>query len=278
MGTPGAIVFIICGRRRAWTQTRGGNPESLGVDAVRFILSLSEADREHMVEMLDQIKWVTPDEMPSAEEVDYYQAQDYHIPAHIMRSFIEDGDAQALLEERRRASMRRPYGWDSVLVGAEGAACLPPILEGTLRHLVDWSDHYEDYEEGAVEEESDWGDCADCEYSYRIDFQYRTFELRSVRLSGRWTFDQLKDGAGFWMALIQDRIQCEKAREEYKQLSEEERDAIFAQSSATSDRVEAKLVGLTISEKSENLRKVLSHKGDRQDHYKLLDAPKSASS
>ncbi|OCF58541.1 hypothetical protein L486_04574 [Kwoniella mangroviensis CBS 10435] len=186
MGTGGLLGFIIAGKRTACYNHYDSYPDTLGVRIVMFILGLTPEQRQSMIERLKEIIWIDEelDSPPSEELFQYYTSKDFHLDSYEKEEKLK---CPAEFEHRRRT----PHTWSELLRGMQGATCLPEILSGELKHLID-----------RTRFESNW---LCCEYAYWIDFENQTFEM-TVGQEGKWTFDQLSEKGRYWRRLVDDEL------------------------------------------------------------------------
>jgi hypothetical protein len=57
MGTRGLLVLIAKGKRRVIYSPWDSMPSGMGIDLVKFILSLADGDLEILIEKLEKMKW-----------------------------------------------------------------------------------------------------------------------------------------------------------------------------------------------------------------------------
>ncbi|WWD08401.1 hypothetical protein V865_006513 [Kwoniella europaea PYCC6329] len=199
MGTRGLLGFIVAGKRKACYNHYDFYPDRLGVRIVMFILALTPEQRRSMIERLKEIMWIDEefDSPPSEELIQYYTSKDFHLDSYEKEDKLK---SPAEFEQRRRT----PHSWSELLRGMQGDPCLPQILNGELKHLIDQTGF-----------ESNW---LCCEYAYWIDFENQTFEM-TVGQEGKWTFDQLNEKGRYWRRLVDDELWTERLIEQYRESS-----------------------------------------------------------
>ncbi|WWC98656.1 hypothetical protein V866_005549 [Kwoniella sp. B9012] len=198
MGARGLLGFIVAGNRKACYNHYDSYPDRLGVRIVMFILGLNPVQRRSMIERLKEIIWIDEelDSPPSEELIQYYTSKDFHLDSY---EYDKKDKLKSLAEfEQRR---RTPRTWSELLRGMQGDPCLPQILNGELKHLIDLAGF-----------EYNW---LCCEYGYWIDFENQTFEM-TVGQEGKWTFDQLNEKGRYWRRLVDDELWTERLIEEDK--------------------------------------------------------------
>jgi len=115
MSTHGLLGFIILGLRHGAYNHWGSYPEELGRYIVEFILSLTPEDYATMARLVTEITWVDSESKPSPELQERYQK-------------VGIADAGGFLEE-----------WEGLLYKMQGAAALPAIQSGELKHMEESS-------------------------------------------------------------------------------------------------------------------------------------------
>ncbi|WWC92148.1 uncharacterized protein L201_007102 [Kwoniella dendrophila CBS 6074] len=203
MGTRGLLGLIISGKRKGCYNHFDSYPEGLGVDIVRFILGLSPEETETMVQRLTEIIWVTEDDPVPSDLLELYKSRDFHLDKYQKEQREEDPDNMSNI---MRGYGGEPRNWYSLLRGIQGASCLPYILDGTLKHLIDGTDFEED---GLF-----------CEWSYWINFEDEFFVMNDGE-ERKWNFNELDKG--FWGKLVDDKIQAEREMEKRRKEFEPER-------------------------------------------------------
>jgi hypothetical protein len=116
MGTRGLLGFIILGQRYATYNHWDSYPEGLGKDIVNFILGLTPEDYTAMARLVAEITWVDSESAPSPELQERYQKL----------GFADLSVSNRSLEE-----------WYCLLRKTQGAAALPAIQSGDLKHVVE---------------------------------------------------------------------------------------------------------------------------------------------
>jgi hypothetical protein len=116
MGTRGLLGLIIQAQRHAAYNHFDSYPAGLGQEIVNFILSLQPNDYAIMERNLRDIEWVKEDTTPTPEVQKYYSELGF-----------------ADLEVNRK----RLGDWYCLLRKVQGAAALPEILKGNLKHMID---------------------------------------------------------------------------------------------------------------------------------------------
>jgi len=115
MGTAGVLGFIILGQRYATYNHWDSYPEGLGKDIVEFILSLTPEDYTTMAQLVTELTWVDSESTPSPELQERYQKLGF---------------------TDLSVSSRSPKEWYCLLRKTQGAAALPAIQSGDLKHVV----------------------------------------------------------------------------------------------------------------------------------------------
>ena len=115
MGTRGLLGFIILGRRYAAYNHWDSYPEGLGQDIINFILSLTPEDYATMAALVADITWVDSKSAPSPELQERYQKLGF---------------------TDLKVSFQNPEDWYCLLRKTQGAAALPAIRSGELKHMV----------------------------------------------------------------------------------------------------------------------------------------------
>jgi hypothetical protein len=116
MGTRGLLGLIIQAQRHAAYNHWDSYPEGLGKDIVEFILSLEPKDYAIMERNLRDIEWVKEETTPTPELQKYYS---------------ELGFADLEVDTKILDN------WYCLLRKVQGAAALPEILNGKLKHMID---------------------------------------------------------------------------------------------------------------------------------------------
>jgi hypothetical protein len=116
MGTRGLLGLIIQAQRHAAYNHWDSYPEGLGKDIVKFILSLEPKDYAIMEHNFRDIEWVKEETTPTPELQKYYS---------------ELGFADLEVDTRSLDN------WYCLLRKVQGAAALPEILNGKLKHMID---------------------------------------------------------------------------------------------------------------------------------------------
>ena len=116
MGTRGLLGFIILGQRYATYNHWDSYPNGLGKNIVEFILSLTPEDYNTMALLVTQITWVDSESTLSPELQERYQ---------------KSGFADLSV------SSCSPEEWYCLLRKTQGAAVLPAIQSGELKHAIE---------------------------------------------------------------------------------------------------------------------------------------------
>jgi hypothetical protein len=114
MGTRGLLGFIILGRRHSAYNHYDSYPEGLGQDTVDFILSLTPEDYSTMACLVAEITWVDSKSKPSPELQEHYRKLGFS-DTRVSNQCLED--------------------WYCLLRKTQGAAALPAIRSGELKHM-----------------------------------------------------------------------------------------------------------------------------------------------
>ncbi|PVH87673.1 hypothetical protein DL98DRAFT_509877, partial [Cadophora sp. DSE1049] len=114
MGTSGLLGLIIKGKRHAAYNHFDSYPAGLGQDIVAFILGLTDEEIENMAARVAEITWVSRDSPPTKEQQEYYNSLNF---------------------ANLRVSEQRLDDWYCLPHKMQGAAALPQILNGKLKHL-----------------------------------------------------------------------------------------------------------------------------------------------
>ncbi|TVY56120.1 hypothetical protein LSUE1_G008810 [Lachnellula suecica] len=184
MGTRGLLGFIIRGKRHAAYNHWDSYPSGLGSQIVAFLLSLSPPDYALMLARLEEITWVDEKTIPSQELQDQYSALGYS----------NTGVGNQALSD-----------WYCLLHKLQGAAALPAIKEGKVKHLAESIEFLED---GLF-----------CEWTYFIDFEAQTLETwKEAKRYDVRSFTELDSG---YMDGLQERYQREENGEEEEDDEEE---------------------------------------------------------
>ncbi|WVQ63221.1 uncharacterized protein L199_001372 [Kwoniella botswanensis] len=218
MGTRGVLGFIVAAKRKACYNHYDSYPDRLGVRIVMFILALTPEQRWSMIERLKEVSsttsipleqceglistlilwilWIDEefDSPPSEELIQHYTSKDFHLDSYEKEDKLK---YPAEFEHRRRT----PHTWSELLRGMQGAPCLPQIISGELKHLLDRNGF-----------EFNW---LCCEYAYWIDFENQTFEM-TVGQEGKWSFNQLSEKGRYWRRLVDDELWTERLIEQGK--------------------------------------------------------------
>lgn len=170
MGTRGLLGLIIKGKRHGAYNHFDSYPSGLGQDIVAFLLSLTEEDIKNMAARVAEITWVSESSPPTKGQQEYYSSLDF---------------------ANLRVSEGRLDEWYCLLHKMQGAAALPQVLNGKLKHLKEGIDFLED---GLF-----------CEWAYFIDFEERKLETwkgesgDGSKMIGEVTFDGLKSEGKAYM-------------------------------------------------------------------------------
>ncbi|KAF8901878.1 hypothetical protein CPB84DRAFT_1824505 [Gymnopilus junonius] len=170
MGTRGLLGFIIAAQRYGSYNHWDSYPSGLGADIVKFILGLGPENCDEMAKLVAEITWVNEAEKPTVEIQDKYSKA----------GFSNVGIGEQSLSD-----------WYCLLAKTQGAAALPAIQSGELKHMIDSRDFLAN---GLF-----------CEWAYFIDFENRKLETwaRTERLD-EMTFDELvKDGVEGFLARLE---------------------------------------------------------------------------
>ncbi|WVQ63222.1 uncharacterized protein L199_001373 [Kwoniella botswanensis] len=205
MGTRGLIGFTISGRRRGCYVQFDSYPEGMGVGIVKFILGLTPEQRETMIRRLEEIIWVESGSDAPKEIVEKYRSLEFHLSPY---------------EKHIKAT--NPEIFRQSQLGTQGAYCLPYILDGSLKHLIDGTEFVED---GLF-----------CEWAYWIDFEKQVFIMDDGK-ERQWNFDQLD--SGFWGKLVDDNLQQEREFERRRKQKENE-EANSTQQRGSEEKEESK--------------------------------------
>ncbi|KAF8956781.1 hypothetical protein BDZ97DRAFT_1763463 [Flammula alnicola] len=189
MGTCGLLGFIILGQRHAAYNHWDSYPHGLGKNVVEFILSLTPEDYATMARLVAEITWVDPESKPSFELQERYQKL----------GFADTKVSNGSLDE-----------WYCLLRKTQGAAALPAIQRGELKHM----------EEAVLEEDDDW------EWAYFIDFENHMLETwEPENLLNVVTFEELvKDGVERYLARVNGEEEEEEEEDEESEEEESEED------------------------------------------------------
>ena len=117
MGTRGLLGFITLGQRHSAHNYYYSYPKGLGKDIVDFILSLTPEDFSTMARLVAEITWVEWRSKPSPELQERYQ---------------KSGFADL------NVSKQSPEDWYCLLRKTQGAAALPAIRSGELKHMEEY--------------------------------------------------------------------------------------------------------------------------------------------
>ncbi|KIM38707.1 hypothetical protein M413DRAFT_447659 [Hebeloma cylindrosporum] len=167
MGTRGLLGFIIRGQRHAAYNHWDSYPDGLGKAIVEFILSLTPEEYATMARLVAEITWVDLDSKPSPELQAHYQSL----------GFSDTGVSNQTLED-----------WYCLLRKMQGAAALPAIKSGKLKHMCE-----SEFEGG------DWM------WAYYIDFENRmleTWDNEEDPLDKVSFEDLVKDGVEAYLARV----------------------------------------------------------------------------
>ncbi|WWC92128.1 uncharacterized protein L201_007082 [Kwoniella dendrophila CBS 6074] len=192
MGTRGLLGFIISGKRIGTYNHFDSYPEGLGVAIVRFLLGLTPEQRKVMVTNLNSINWVKRAHDVPKEVIEEYMLKDFHLTPN-------EKELRSNNPEKFRFNTSLdsyPSDWYTLLRGVQGANCLPHILDGSLKHLIDNTDFEQD---GLF-----------CEWSYWINFEEQ-YLLMNGGKERKWDFNELDKG--YWAKLIDDDEQEERKRQ-----------------------------------------------------------------
>ena len=116
MGTRGLLGFIILGQRHAAYNHWDSYPDALGKNIVDFILSLKSEDYATMARLVAEVTWVDSKSKPSPELQEHYRKLGFS-DTYCSNQTLED--------------------WYCFLRKMQGAAALPAIQSGQLKHLED---------------------------------------------------------------------------------------------------------------------------------------------
>ncbi|KAH7410807.1 hypothetical protein BKA64DRAFT_661851 [Cadophora sp. MPI-SDFR-AT-0126] len=185
MGTRGLLGFIIKGKRHGAYNHFDSYPSGLGQDIVAFILGLIDEEIKTMAARVAEITWVSRTSPPTKEQQEYYESLDF---------------------SNLRVSEQRLDDWYCLLHKVQGAAALPQILNGKLKHLEESVDFLQD---GLF-----------CEWAYFIDFENEKLEAwkgesRESKPIGEVTFEELKGEGKEYMERI-EKMGCEEDEEDEK--------------------------------------------------------------
>ncbi|KAF2482417.1 hypothetical protein BDY17DRAFT_324704 [Neohortaea acidophila] len=140
MGTRGLLAFIIRGRKKGTYNHSDSYPEGLGKKLVSFIKSLNSAQIQQMIENLEKIEWVKMNDP---------------VPQDLANRYAAAGFTDR--------NLGRFDDWYTTLRWVQDGGCLQAILEGTLSHLID----YTNFE----------NDRTFCEWIYVLDWEKRELEV-----------------------------------------------------------------------------------------------------
>jgi len=116
MGTRGLLGFIILGQRHAAYNHWDSYPDCLGMDIVKFISSLTPEDYATMAHLVAGITWVDSESKPSPELQERYRDLGFS-DTRVSNQSLED--------------------WYCLLRKTQGAAALPAIQSGALKHMAE---------------------------------------------------------------------------------------------------------------------------------------------
>jgi len=119
MGTRGLLGFIIRGQRHSAYTHYDGYPEGLGQEIVEFILNLTPEDYATMARLVADITWVDWHSTVSPELEERYQKLGY--ADLTMPMTVGSNDPR----------------WYYILREVQGAAALPAIQSGELKHMLE---------------------------------------------------------------------------------------------------------------------------------------------
>ncbi|WVW81039.1 hypothetical protein I302_103030 [Kwoniella bestiolae CBS 10118] len=185
MGTRGLIGFVIRGKRRGCYVQFDSYPEGMGVGIVKFILGLTPEQIQSMVKRLEEIIWVESGSDAPPEIVEKYKSLDFHLST--WEKHMRDTQPNYWRITQDHHYEDQPNGYYAICRGIQGAYCLPYILDGSLKHLID-------------------------------NFLMDDGKERS------WKFDQLN--SGFWGKLVDDNLQRDRGierRRKEKEMEEEKK-------------------------------------------------------
>ncbi|WWD08402.1 hypothetical protein V865_006514 [Kwoniella europaea PYCC6329] len=220
MGTRGLIGFIISGRRRGCYVQSDSYPEGMGVGIVKFILGLTPEQRETMIRRLEEIIWVESGSDAPKEIVEKYGSLEFHLSPY--EKHIKATDPEIFRQSQLYQHEEQPNGYYALCRGIQGAYCLPYILDGSLKHIIDSTEFVED---GLF-----------CEWAYWIDFEKQVFIMDDEK-ERKWNFDQLD--SGFWGKLVDDNLQQEREFERRRKQKEIE-EANSTQQQGSEEKEESK--------------------------------------
>lgn len=141
MGTRGLLGLIIGTRRRASYNHYDSDPLVLGQKIVQFLLKLNVDERRLMASRVRDITWVDEKVQAPPEQQTQYSAL----------GFSDEAVAGQTLSD-----------WYCLLRNVQGAAALPAIENGTLKHMIDSTDFAKD--------------SLFCEWAYFVDFEQNVLE------------------------------------------------------------------------------------------------------
>jgi hypothetical protein len=118
MGTRGLLGFIILSQRHGAYNHYDSYPGHLGKNIVKFILSLRPEEYATMARRVAEITWVDSESKPSPELQERYRKL----------GFADTTVSNQTLEE-----------WYCLLRKTQGAAALPAIQSGVLKHMEESS-------------------------------------------------------------------------------------------------------------------------------------------
>lgn len=117
MGTRGLLGFIILGQRHAAYNHWDSYPNALGMDIVAFISSLTPEDYATMAHLVADITWADSKSKPSPELQENYRKLGFS-DTRVSNQSLED--------------------WYCLLRKTQGAAALPAIRSGELKHMEEY--------------------------------------------------------------------------------------------------------------------------------------------
>ncbi|KDR82082.1 hypothetical protein GALMADRAFT_221968 [Galerina marginata CBS 339.88] len=169
MGTSGLLGFIIRGvQRHAAYNHYDSYPSYLRQNTSKFIRGLTPQGHNTMARRLREITWVDRDSTPSLE---------------IQHQYQRAGFADLSVSNKSAAD------WYCLLHKTQGAAALPAIYNGQLKHMAESVDLLDD-----------------CDWAYFVDFENKKLETwcggEAVDVA---TFEKLvKEGDGYMDKLLKD--------------------------------------------------------------------------
>ncbi|WWC92147.1 uncharacterized protein L201_007101 [Kwoniella dendrophila CBS 6074] len=192
MGTRGLLGFVIGGRRIGTYNHYDSYPDVLGAAIVKFLFNLTPKDVQILIKHLDEIIWIKEEDVPyiqpAPELLAEYMGKEFHLTPLDKEDKRNEEANMGRLTTSSTGKVEQPRDWYWLLRGMQGAECLPRILMGSLKHLIDATS----FQDPAF---------ISCEYVYWIDFDNEEFIMDDGD-DRIWKFDKLDNG--FWRRSINE--------------------------------------------------------------------------